>query len=94
MLTLEHPTAQYSATDHHWMIAQQPPMTQEQADHSDILYRARWQSLLSVDDVVAAIAGAVDKAGATSHTFFVYTSDHGYSLGELNLNWDKRNVYE
>ena len=20
--------------------------------------------------------------------------DHGYSLGELNLNWDKRNVYD
>lgn len=36
----------------------------------------------------------------TAHSDFLsiflrrFTSDHGYSLGELNLNWDKRNVYE
>jgi len=39
------------------MIAQQPPLTQEQADHADALYRARWQSLLSVDDLIEGGAG-------------------------------------
>ena len=34
------------------MIRQQQPMTDEQAMESDELYRARFQSLLSVDDMV------------------------------------------
>ena len=50
------PNYNFSATDHHWMIAQQPPMTQEQADHSDALYRARWQALLSLDDIIEGMS--------------------------------------
>lgn len=46
------PNYNFSALDHHQLIASQPPITYEQAIHIDMLYRARWQSLLSVDDVV------------------------------------------
>jgi arylsulfatase A-like enzyme len=31
---------------------------------------------------------------AAAHCVITPGSDHGYSLGELNLNWDKRNVYD
>lgn len=43
------------------MIAQQPPLTQEQADHADALYRARWQSLLSVDDLIEGGVGSTGR---------------------------------
>ena len=51
-------------------------------------------TLISVDDVVSAVFELSDTLRITNKTYFIYTSDHGYSLGELNLNWDKRNVYE
>ena len=49
-----------SCPDHHWLIRQQPPMTAEQALHSDDLYRHRFQSLLSVDDMVEGLVNAVE----------------------------------
>ncbi|KAH8050400.1 sulfuric ester hydrolase [Aureococcus anophagefferens] len=52
----------------------------------------RWRTLMSVDDLVAGIFDAL--GDALEDTFVFYTSDHGYSLGELNLNWDKRHVYD
>jgi hypothetical protein len=32
--------------------------------------------------------------GVHNNTFYIYSSDHGFQLGELNLPLDKRNVYE
>ena len=66
-----------SCAKHHWMIRTQPPMTDEQALHSDALYRARWQSLLSVDDMVEGVVKQVEAMGATKKTYFIFTSDHG-----------------
>ena len=73
----------YSALDHHWMIAQQPPMTGEEAMHSDLLFRARHQSLLAVDDLVAAVHAEVEAAGQLDNTYFLFTSDHGFRLGQV-----------
>ena len=57
-------------------------------------FQNRWRTLLSVDDLIAATVALVDeRLGLKNETYYLYSSDHGYSLGELNLNWDKRNVY-
>ena len=34
------------------------------------------------------------RLGVHDNTFYIYSSDHGFQLGELNLPQDKRNVYE
>ena len=39
------------------------------------------QSLLAVDEAIAEILAALDEAGRTSETFFVFTSDNGLSTG-------------
>ena len=88
------PSWNYSAVDHHWMIAQQQPMTTEEAQHSDALYRARHQSLLAVDDLVAAIVAEVEAAGALDKTYFLFTSDHGFRLGQFRMPEGKWNVYD
>ena len=44
------PNYNITAVDHHWMIRTQPPLTEEQAERADELYRARLRSLLTVDD--------------------------------------------
>ena len=62
------------------MIRTQPPMTDEQAFHSDALYRARWQSLLSVDDMVEGVTAQVEAMGETHKTYFVFSSDHGKAI--------------
>ena len=49
---------------------------------------------MSVDDIIGEAVAVVEEAGAMDNTYFIYSSDHGYSFGELNLAWDKRNVYE
>ena len=36
-----NPNYNASCPDHHWLIRQQPPMTEEQGQHADSLYRAR-----------------------------------------------------
>jgi N-acetylglucosamine-6-sulfatase len=55
------------------MIRTQPPMTEEQANHSDNLYRHRFQSLLSVDDMVEGVVGAVEEMGEIKQTYFIFT---------------------
>ena len=56
------------------MVRTQPPMTEEQRQHSDELYRARWLALLSVDDMVEGLVDAVTRLGELQSTFFMFTS--------------------
>ena len=69
-------------------------MTDEQALHSDALYRARWQSLLSVDDMVEGVVGQVETMGETHKTYFIFSSDHGYRFGQYRMPQGKWNSYD
>jgi N-acetylglucosamine-6-sulfatase len=86
-------TAQQLA-NHHPTVAAQSPLTPAVADCIDSTFKDRWRTLMSVDDAIGDFVEAVDAAGATNNTYFLFSSDHGYQLGELNLPQDKRNVYE
>jgi arylsulfatase A-like enzyme len=48
-------------------------------------YQAALQSLQSVDDLVQAIVGALDKADLLNNTIIIYTSDNGFIFGEHGL---------
>jgi arylsulfatase A-like enzyme len=55
----------------------------------------RWGTLFSIDDMVAEIAGAVDKLGSISdNTYIMFTSDHGYHLGQFRIPDEKMMPYE
>lgn len=85
--------AAYNASDlsrFHWLIAQQPPITQEQGKIIDELFRNRWRCLLSVVDATLALLDALD----LSSTYVFYTSDNGYNLGQHRLPSCKLNVYD
>ena len=47
-----------------------------------------------MDDMISEVFALTESVGVHDDTYYIYSSDHGYSLGELNLNWDKRNVCE
>jgi arylsulfatase A-like enzyme len=59
------------------MIAQQEPMTETEASMSDLLYASRWESLLSVDDLVEAVWNKIVEKQQENNTYIMLTSDHG-----------------
>ena len=80
--------------DHHWMIRTQPPMTDLCTGYSDSLYRNRLQSLIGVDVLVEAVADKLLTAGLLDSTYFLYTSDHGFHLGEMRVPFFKVQPYD
>eukprot|EP00939_MAST-03C_sp_MAST-3C-sp1_P001972 g1972.t1 len=80
--------------DHHELIANQEPITSEQADIIDELFRDRWRTLLSIDDAIDGIHTALKDLGILNSTYFLVTSDHGYNLGQHRLPSCKLNVYD
>lgn len=57
-------------------------------------YRNRLATLQALDELVATIIAALDAAGALQHTYIVFTSDHGYHLGEHRIREGKGTPYE
>ena len=80
--------------DHHWVVRQQPEMTDLCINASDELYRNRLRALLGVDELVGAIADVLLDADRLKSTYFVYSSDHGFHLGEMRMPYFKGQPYD
>ena len=84
-----------AARGHHAAnVPTQPMISARAATVVDGVFRNRWRTLMAVDDLVEALVSTVEAEGATDRTYFVYTSDHGFQLGQLNMLMDKRHVYD
>ena len=44
------------------------------------IYKNRWRTLMSVDDVIADVVATCDELGVTNTTYFFYSSDHGFQV--------------
>ena len=62
------------------VIRAQSIITDPQEQEIDELFRNRWRTLLSVDDVIADVVAAIDALGELDNTYFISTSDHGSVL--------------
>jgi arylsulfatase A-like enzyme len=71
-----------------------PVMDQAAIDNLTRRYRCRIESLLSVDEGVAAIVDALRAQGALQNTYIVYTTDNGFFTGEHRVQNGKTKVYE
>ena len=49
--------------------------------------RNRWRTLLSVDDLVEGVVGALQEANVLDHTYVLYSSDH-VSAATVGLGCD------
>eukprot|EP01063_Lacrimia_lanifica_P040243 TRINITY_DN9061_c1_g2_i1.p2 TRINITY_DN9061_c1_g2~~TRINITY_DN9061_c1_g2_i1.p2 ORF type:complete len:548 (+),score=234.18 TRINITY_DN9061_c1_g2_i1:77-1720(+) len=84
-----------SRAHHHESIATNPDIiTEGAAEYITAAYKNRWRTLMSVDDAIKGTFELSDKLGITDRTYFFYSSDHGFQLGEFNILIDKRNVYD
>merc|ERR1712190_382712 len=54
----------------------------------------RWRTLMSVDDVIDQVVQLVEDLGLANNTYIMYSSDHGFQLGEFNILIDKRHMYD
>ena len=60
-------------------------MDDQCAMHSDSLYRNRLRALLGVDQLVGAVADKLLAHDLLDSTYFLYSSDHGFHLGEMSM---------
>eukprot|EP00040_Diaphanoeca_grandis_P039932 m.260648 g.260648 ORF g.260648 m.260648 type:complete len:521 (-) comp40388_c0_seq1:488-2050(-) len=80
--------------NHHPTIQMMEMLTDKTVQCIDETFSNRWRTLMSVDDIIREVFAAVENMGLMDNTYFLYSSDHGFQLGELNLPMDKRNVYD
>lgn len=79
----------------HWLIRNTPhPMKDSSINASDSIFRNRWRTLLSVDDLVDQVVQALDKGKHLKNTYIIFSSDNGFHLGQFSLPQDKRQLYE
>ncbi len=71
-----------------------PELNEAQIAALDGYYRARLQTLLAVDEMVAGIVAELERSGILESTYIVFTSDNGYSLGEHRVAQEKGSPYE
>ncbi|XP_039625977.1 N-acetylglucosamine-6-sulfatase isoform X2 [Polypterus senegalus] len=81
--------------DKHWLIRQaKSPMSNTSVQFLDDAFRKRWQTLLSVDDLVEKLITKLSIRGELQNTYIFFTSDNGYHAGQFSLPIDKRQLYE
>ena len=69
------PSWNYSATDHNWMIAGEPPLTPQEAVGLDRTFQKRWRCLRATDDLLSAMEAELKALGIEDRTYIFYTSD-------------------
>ena len=69
-----------SRKDHHGNIATEPLITAEASAVITGVYKNRWRTLMSVDDVIADTIQACEDLGVADNTYFFYSSDHGFQV--------------
>lgn len=89
-----NPNYNHWSGDKHWLMRWAPPMTAEKQTATDLLLRKRWQTLLSVDDMIEQLITRVTALGQMDRTFVIFFADNGYHLGQFCFGADKRQPYE
>ena len=78
----------------HWLIRQLAPIDDVKEKLIDTTYQNRLEALLSVDEHIGQIVGLLEELGELDNSVIMYTSDHGFQLGQHRLSVDKRHLYE
>jgi N-acetylglucosamine-6-sulfatase len=71
-----------------------PPLSNADTVMIDAEHRKRAQAVLAIDAMIGAIQAAVANIGAADNTYFVFSSDNGYHMGEHRLMPGKLTPYD
>ena len=75
-------------------LQEQPALDAKAMAKVDATYRARKETLLGLDELIAGLVSALEKAGILDKTYIVLISDNGYHLGEHRVVAAKGTAYE
>lgn len=75
-------------------VRRKPPLDDKNVRELDGHHRDRLRSLLAVDDMMARLFTELRATGELEDTYVVFTSDHGYHLGQHRLAAGKSTAYE
>lgn len=70
------------------------PLDTEVVAEIEAVYQGRLEALQALDDLIAGLVAALETAGALQNTYIVFTSDHGYHLGEHRIVGGKGTPYD
>jgi arylsulfatase A-like enzyme len=75
-------------------LARLTPLSDADTARIDSDYRKRAQSVLAIDAMIGELQKAVAEIGAAGNTFFVFSSDNGYHMGEHRMMPGKMTAYD
>ena len=75
-------------------LARQPQLTAADVALIDRAFRKRAQSVLAIDAMIGALQAAVAAIGGENNTYFVFSSDNGYHMGEHRLMPGKMTAFD
>jgi hypothetical protein len=75
-------------------LAGRPQLSEGDEAMIDNAFRKRAQSVLAVDAMIGELQRAVAAIGAADNTYFVFSSDNGYHMGEHRLMPGKMTAYD
>ena len=82
------------AADHHPLLSSAPELDPDAIALVDKRFRARWGTLFAIDDMVAGIVDRIEQLGISNNTYIMFTSDHGFHLGQFRMPQGKVLPYE
>lgn len=70
------------------------PLSEADIRKLDKLYQARWESLMAVDELIDALFERLSEYRELEHTWFFFSSDNGFLLGQHRFRQGKDVPYE
>ncbi|MGI8578286.1 MAG: sulfatase family protein [Nocardioidaceae bacterium] len=75
-------------------LASIPPLKSKDFKKINRDFQKRAQSVLAVDDMIGRLQAEVQALGLSQNTYFVFSSDNGYHMGEYNLRPGKQTAFD
>lgn len=84
----------HPGSDKHSFISTNPAIDSAAEAAIQIEHGNRLRTLLSVDDAIKGVRDYLVEVGEWENTYLIFTSDHGYSLGQFRIESHKEQVYD